>query len=218
MTARAIVLVGVMLAPAVAQAHPIARWHAPPPPPPPPVVVAEEPPPPPETPRPPRRQTLGYRFGMANMRLLGEERTRLTFGLQWGVAITGELRGYAEYEWLMLLGQAPPEDPDREVGGRGHAGRLGLRLPALQKTIGGNDTPLRLYVDLDAAAGAALLSDRALGTHVVPEVSAGARLGYEIFHADERGRPGFDAHISVRALTTAEHVGLAFGVGMEWVR
>ncbi len=203
-------MVTLVLASLIVIAH-----DEPPPPPPPAVLVAVEPAPP----REPSWSWLGLRFGLANTAVLGHDRTMATFGLQTHRVVTGALRAFGEYELAVVMaGSGADGEGDWDVYGRGHIVRAGLRHPLLDTTIDKGEGPIRLYADLEVAAGAALLSDNLLGTNVLPIATGGLRLGYEIYKRDggEPSTSAIDGHMVFRAQATRDDVSFVFGAGFEW--
>lgn len=198
-----LVVLGCVLAPALARADEIAS-DGPPPPPPVPTVKG-----------PPRMQQFGISIGAANTELEGHERTLVTLGAQWGIVLTNRLRGVVEYEWLISAGTDTTQmmEPTR---GRGHSGRLGLRVNVVKKVI--RDIA-KLYADVEVAGGAIYVTDSEVGTHVLPDATAAVRLGYELWSHEATSQASiFDAHLLFGALATRDHVGFLFGLGMEWGR
>lgn len=175
-----------------------------PPPPPPPVVEESK----------PRMQSIGFRFGMANTQIDEHDRTLMTFGGQWAIEIIERrMRAVVDYEWLMVMGT---DAGMHSIRGRGHGVRVGARVTLAHMLV--RDVA-RLYVDAESSVGAAYLTDSELGTTVLPNVSVGARVGYELFSQEPTSQSTlFDAHIMFRALVTQGDVGFVFGVGMEWGR
>ena len=209
----------VSLAAAPADAHPVRPdddriWivdeRKPPPPPPPPTA------PPPAKPRRPLTTALGFRMGAT----LAGPTSGFGLGLQGGLAFSTDLRGIAEYEYLILMSgdddaaMAAPGTP-RLADGSGHRARVGLRVNLGAASVAHT---VRFYADTDATAGAALIDRPMTGRALVPEATLGLRLGYEMLADRERPSPSrwFDAHLLLRLVRTREDTGMMFGVGMEW--
>ncbi|HVV87764.1 MAG TPA: hypothetical protein VHE35_32215 [Kofleriaceae bacterium] len=201
-----------------AAAHPVGYDHEQ-------IFIAHDPPPPPPTPPPPKKphtplgNELGFRMGVT----VAGPASGFGFGLQGGLRFGASLHGIAEYEYLFLL---RPDDGDPSGGdamapagspkpsaGRGHRGRVGLRVNLGDATLAHT---IRFYADADATIGAAYIHGPAVGRDVVPEAALGLRLGYELMPRDESPTRTFDAHLLFRLVRTEHDTGMMFGVGMEW--
>jgi hypothetical protein len=216
---------------ATAAAHPVRR-HGIDPLDPPPIELLRRPPPPapppppPAPPRPPRWQSLGHRMGVATFDVDAHHRFAFSYGLAWGVELAGRVRGFVDYDFLVVTtGDTLPDGTRESPNGRGHSLATGVRLPLLGGELGRDQgatgTRLRLYADAKLGVAGVVLTDDLIGEHALVQGVAGVRLGMELARGSDQpqGRTRtFDSHFTVSATGVPGAITWSFALGMDWGR
>ena len=165
-------------------------------------------------------------MGVATFELDGHDRFAFSYGLAWGVELAGRLRGFVDYDFLVVTtGETLPDGTRESPRGRGHSLAAGVRVPILGGVIGGDrgvtGTKLRLYLDGKLGAAGVVMTDDLIGEHALVQGVAGVRFGMELARrsdAPQARTRTFDSHFTVSATGVPGSITWSFALGMDWGR
>jgi len=156
---------------------------------------------------------LGFRLGVGTLPL-GIKNTMFQFALGVEHPVFGELRMLAEYEFLWISSSEDYEDPmAARYTSMGHRTNFGVRRTVLDKRF--SRKQIELYVDFEAGGGIGLY-DVPDGSHIVPHVFGGIRLGYRIGAQERHGSKVLETEILLRPIIVEDGVGFGGGFGFYW--